>query len=555
MRVPRFSPRTGMTRLATVPVSRAAADQRRGRAGRTGPGVCHRLWSVAEHAGLMARRPPEIADADLAPLALELAAWGAADPSALRWLDPPPPAAYSHARELLHDLDALDSDGRITDHGRRMARLPAHPRLAHMLLTADRLAAGGPGPGDDGRRTALVSLACDLAALLGERDILRSAAGPPDPDVRMRLPLLRVSSAAPPPGVDVDRGALHRARTEARHWRRRLGVAGSPAAAVEDGDDDAGALLALAYPDRIGQRRGARGRFLLRNGRGAALDGQHNLAQEEFIVAAEVGGHGRDSRIFLAAPVGRNTVETLFSRHTETRTETRWEPASRSIRSVATRRLGALTLAETPVPNADPVAVADACLEAVRREGLGILGWTRDSERLRQRLAFLHAIAPGDWPDVSDEALTDTLDAWLLPFIGTGSDALRRINPEEALLALAGWDRRLEVDRLAPTHMEVPSGSRRAIDYSDPTAPVLAVRLQEMFGLEDTPRIAGGVVPLTLHLLSPAQRPVQVTRDLASFWRNAYFDVRRDLRGRYPRHYWPEDPLEARPTRRTRPGG
>jgi ATP-dependent helicase HrpB len=554
MRVPRFSPRTGMTRLATVPVSRAAADQRRGRAGRTGPGVCHRLWSAAEHAGLLAQRPPEIADADLAPLALELASWGVADPTALRWLDPPPPAAYSQARELLRDLDALDSDGRITDHGRRMARLPAHPRLAHMLLTADCTAGGGPASGGDPRRTAVMGLACELAALLGERDILRSAGGPPDPDVRIRIPLLRGGTAAPPPGVYVDRGTLHRARTEARHWRRRLGVAGSPAADDEGGDDDAGALLALAYPDRIGQRRGKRGRFLLRNGRGAALDGQHNLAREEFIVAAAVGGHGRDSRIFLAAPVGRRTVESLFASHTETQTETRWDSVSRTIRAVATRRLGALTLEEAPVPHADPAAVASVCLDAIRREGLGILGWTRDSDRLRQRLAFLHATAPGVWPDVSDSALADTLEAWLLPFIGTGSDALRSINLTEALLALAGWDRRLDIDRLAPTHLEVPSGSRCAIDYSDSASPVLAVRLQEMFGLDDTPRIAGGLVPLTLHLLSPAQRPVQMTRDLASFWRNAYFDVRRDLRGRYPRHYWPEDPLKARPTRRTRPG-
>ncbi|HSJ05766.1 MAG TPA: ATP-dependent helicase HrpB [Longimicrobiales bacterium] len=553
MRVPRFSPRTGMTRLATVAVSRAAADQRRGRAGRTGPGVCQRLWTEAEHAGLLAQRPPEIADADLAPLALELAAWGVVDPGMLRWTDAPPAAAYGQARELLRDLDALDGGGRITDHGRRMAGLPAHPRLAHMLLSAESLAASDVPPEEDSGRTSFTRLACDLAALLGERDVLRSAGGPADPDLRLRLPLLRGSSEVPPPGLYPDRGALHRARSEARRWRRRLGVAGA-ADTAGDADEVAGALLALAYPDRIGQRRGGRGRFRLRNGRGAALDGQHNLAREEFIVAAEVGGHGRDSRVFLAAPIDRTSVEGIFAPHTETRTDVRWDSASGSIRAVATRRLGALTLAESPVANAAPDVIATACLDAVRREGLGILAWTPNAELLRQRLAFLHATAPGDWPDVSDEGLMATLETWLLPFMGTDSKALRRIDPAEALLALAGWDRRADIDRLAPTHLEVPSGSRRAIDYSDTAAPVLAVRLQEMFGLDDTPRIAGGLVPLTLHLLSPAQRPVQVTRDLASFWRNAYFDVRRDLRGRYPRHYWPENPLEARPTHRTRPG-
>jgi ATP-dependent helicase HrpB len=608
MRVPRFSPRTGMTRLVTVPVSRAAADQRRGRAGRLGPGVCYRLWPESDDAGLLAHRPPEIAEADLAALALELAAWGVSDPLELRWIDPPPPAAFAQARELLTQLDAIDQAGRITHHGRAMASLPIHPRLAHMLLQARSLdpdvdardrtnarygQAAHPetrtrtppllpdSEGDTRQATgavhggSLVRVACDLAALLAERDILRAQHGTADPDMRVRLALMRGEAAAPH-GHIVDRGALRRAQAEARHWLRRLGVrtageaAGGAAAATGGAgaatgaapvaagkgaaaDDAAGVLLAHAYPDRIGQRRGTRGRFLLRNGRGAAIEAQHLLAGAEFLVAAEVGGHGRDSRIFLAAPLDRDDIERHFSRHIRTEQEIGWDDVARTVQARERRRLGALTLAERSLVDIPPERAAEAWLAAVRAEGLELLDWTNDARSVRQRLAFLHRLEPSGWPDVSDAALLASLETWLLPWIAKPTDAaaLPGIDPGRALLATLGHERRAAVDRLAPTHIEVPSGSRIAIDYADPAAPVLAVRLQEMFGLADTPRIGAGSITLTLHLLSPARRPVQVTRDLASFWRSGYFEVRKDLRGRYPKHFWPDDPLQAEARRRT----
>jgi ATP-dependent helicase HrpB len=538
MRVPRFSPRTGMTQLVTVPVSRAAADQRRGRAGRLGPGVCYRLWPEADNAALLAHRPPEILDADLVPLALELAAWGVVDPAELRWIDVPPAAAFGQARELLRELGAVDDGGRITSHGRTLAALALHPRLAHMLTMAQSL--------------GHASLGAELAALLGERDILRAEGGETDPDLRVRLPLLR-GSAAPPHGHTLDRGSLHRVRAEARQWRQRLRVRDE-----HGGDDDeAGLLLAFAYPDRIGQQRGGRGRFLLRNGRGASIDVQHNLAGAEYIVAADVGGRGRDSRVFLGAPLSRARLDAHFADRIETQTEVRWDGATRSVRVTSSQRLGALVLSEKPVRDVPPELIAAALLDAVRAAGLGLLSWSDDALRLRQRLAFLHAVAPQEWPDVGDDALLASLEEWLLPFLTAvrTADDLRRVELEQALLARVGWQRREQLDTLAPTHVQVPSGSRIAIDYSDAAAPVLAVRLQEMFGLAETPRVAGGAVPLTVHLLSPARRPVQVTRDLASFWATTYFDVRKDLRGRYPKHYWPENPLEAEPTRRAKPRG
>jgi ATP-dependent helicase HrpB len=538
MRVPRFSPRTGMTRLTTVPVSRAAADQRRGRAGRLGPGVCFRMWTEGDHAALLAHRPPEILEADLAPLALELAAWGVTDPTELKWIDQPPAAAYAQARELLRELDAIDERGALTEHGAAMSRLAAHPRIAHMLLRA--------------RGLDCTATACDVAALLSERDILRSHDGTADPDVRLRLPVLR-GHAPPPIGHSIDQAALHRARAEARHWRQRLRVRGD----TGQSDDRVAALLSFAYPDRIALQRGARGRYILRSGGGAIIDAHHALAGDELIVAAELGGHGRNARVFLAAPIDREDVELYFGAHIEATTTVEYDVASGAARAREVRRLGAIVIAERAAHEIAPDALADALLAAVRRHGPGILPWTDHARALRDRLAFLHHHEPDSWPDMSDETLVATVDRWLRPWLtdaGRG-DALRRIDMAEVLLGIVGWDRRAEIDRLAPTHVEVPSGSRIAIDYSDPAAPVLAVRLQEMFGARDTPRIAGGRVPLTLHLLSPARRPVQVTRDLASFWNTTYFDVRKDLRGRYPKHYWPENPLEAEATRRTRPRG
>jgi ATP-dependent helicase HrpB len=302
-------------------------------------------------------------------------------------------------------------------------------------------------------------------------------------------------------------------------------------------------------------QRGARGRFLLRNGRGAVIDPQHNLAGEATIVAADVGGHGRDSRIFLAAPVELRRIEEHFAAQIEDVATVEWAAATRSVRALRIRRLGALVLDERPLRDVPEEQIAEALLVGIRAEGLTLLNWSRDDQRLRERMAFLHSMDTDAWPAVTDAALLDSLEQWLLPWCSgiRSAEALRRLPLTEPLLSRVPWDRRAQLDTLAPTHVEVPSGSRIAIDYSDPAAPTLAVRLQEMFGLADTPLVAGGRVPLTLKLLSPAQRPVQVTRDLASFWKTTYFEVRRDLRGRYPKHYWPDDPLQAEPTRRTRP--
>lgn len=537
MRVPRFSPRTGMTRLETVSVSRASSEQRCGRAGRVAPGVCYRLWPEHAQAALVPHGTPEILDADLAPLALELAAWGVADPAGLAWLDPPPPGAYAQARELLSELGALDAHGAITPHGRRMAGLPLHPRLAHMVLRAMDLGCGGLG--------------CDLAALLSERDVFRRGEHAPESDVRLRLHALReLASGERVRAANVDQGALRRVQAESREWRRRLGIR------RQEGDvDAAGLLLAFAYPDRIGQRRPGRpGRFLLRNGRGAAVAESDPLARSPYIVAAELDGQGRESRVFLAAPVEQDEIERHFGEQIRTETDVAWDAEARAVRPRRRSLLGALVLRESAVPDADPDAVAAALLEGIASEGIGVLPWSKGARQLQERITFLSRHDPA-WPDVSDSALAAALGEWLGPYLHgmTRLDDLGRLDLSDILLGMLGWERRAVLDEQAPSHVTVPSGSRIPIDYSDPDAPVLAARLQELFGMTEAPRIAGGRVPLTIHLLSPAHRPVQVTRDLASFWRTGYFDVRKDLKGRYPKHYWPDDPLQAQATSRVRP--
>jgi ATP-dependent helicase HrpB len=528
-RVPRYSPRSGMTRLVTLRVSRAAADQRRGRAGRLGPGVCYRLWSAVEDGQLLPAAPPEILSSDLTALALDLAAAGVHDPDELSWLDPPPAAALARARELLAQLGALDVEGRITRHGRRMSRMAVHPRLAHMIVRGRELGAG--------------RVACELAAILTERDMLRWRGGVPDADLGLRLDILR--------GVternDVDRDALRRARTEASVCLR------SGASAPSREDVSPGVLAGLAYPDRIARRRpGEAGRYLLRGGLGASLDPQ-SLSREEFLVVADVDVRAREGRILLAAPISQEEIEEHFANDIERDDVVEWDSRVRAVVARRRTRLGAVTLREAPLANPDPGRVADALLEHVRRQGLGVLPWSDESHRLRFRLAFIRHLEPS-WPDVSDEALLSTLEEWLAPHVHgiRRAEELADLDVGRLLMNQVGWERLALLDEGAPAHLRVPSGSRIPVDYSDPGAPVLAVRMQEMFGLQETPRVGFGRIPVTLHLLSPAGRPVQVTRDLAGFWRNTYLDVRKDLKGRYPRHDWPDDPLAAEPTRRTR---
>lgn len=557
-RVPRFSPRSGMTRLETTRVSRASADQRRGRAGRVAPGTCVRLWSEGEHASLPARAVPEILEADLAPLALELACAGVTDASALRWLDLPPAGALAQARALLTDLgalqaiDAIDANGandanaagvvsgaagRVTAHGRAMAALGISPRLAHLVLA--------------GAARGMATLACELAALLAERDILRREAAQQDADLRSRVEALRERGR---PDA-VDRGRAERVRQEARALRRALGPG-----ARDDADDveRTGALVALAYPDRVAMRRpGEASRFLLRNGRGARLDAPGALGRSTFLAIADLDGDPAESRVWLAAPLDESDVRAAVGDAVRTERAVAWDARSGSVRALERERIGALVLRERAILDVPAEAVTDALLGAIRAQGVAALPWSPGATALRARLAFAHAVDPVRYPDVSDVALLGALDTWLRPALGgiRRLDGVAQVDLGAALLATLARPARAHLDAFAPTHLEVPSGSRIAIDYTDAPTPVLAVRLQELFGLTETPRVGDGRVPLTLHLLSPAHRPVQVTRDLANFWRTTYFEVRRDLKGRYPRHPWPDDPLLAPATRRVKPRG
>jgi ATP-dependent helicase HrpB len=578
-----FDPATGMSRLETQRISRASAEQRQGRAGRIEPGVCYRVWSEGAQRSLAPFTPPEIVEADLAPLALELASWGARDASELRWLDPPPAVMLASARDLLSRLGALDASGRITQHGRQMARLSVHPRLAHMLLRASDL--------------GCLPVAADLAALLSERDLLRAAGGSRDTDIRSRLELVRGEGFA----QGVDRAGLQRARRTAKELvQQARAVAGDAhdetrrvaSSARTGGSAAAGLLLAFAYPDRVARRRpGTDGaRYTLANGRGAHFADVQNLGKQEFIVAVDLDDRERDARILLAAPLSRGEIEEHLSDRLDRGDSVEWNSREQAVLARRVVRLDAITLEEKPLQDVPVEAARAAMLQGVRELGIEVLPWTRDARDLQARMEFVrlldattagkgvptkavrpavsHAIpaeaassaasdaasAEAVWPTVSDAALAATTDVWLAPWLDgvTRRDHLARLSLPEILRALLPWEKQRRLDELAPTHLPVPSGSNIRIDYLDESAPAVSVKLQEVFGLDATPRIGGGRVPITFKLLSPAQRPVQVTRDLASFWRGSYADVRKDMRGRYPRHYWPENPLEAEATRGVR---
>lgn len=539
-RAPRFDPRSAMTRLVTLPVSRASADQRRGRAGRLGPGICYRLWSEARNAALAARNRPEIIDSDLSGLALELAQWGAS-PGVLKWLDPPPAAAYEQAIALLTDLGALDRRSNITAQGRRMGNMPLHPRLAHMILAAEDAGMG--------------AAACDVAAILSERDPLHFAGRQRDSDLLLRMEALEAFRARRPlrlPDGIADTGALRRIVKVAAELRHRLGNK-----ARASRGSDTGRLLAWAYPDRIACRRpGDPGRYLMTSGRGAYFDPPEPLGAQDFLVVAALDGERRDARIFMAAAYDGETLKDQFGDQILEAAAVAWNDRIQAVEAVRRQTLGALIVQQEPLPDPDPGAVSAALLQGIIRNGLDALPWTRNLRAWRNRVATLRRIKAGaeDWPDLSDAALTADLEQWLGPYV----EGMRRLK-DLARLDLRGalnnrltWRQRQLLDQLAPTHCAVPSGSRRPIDYSG-DVPVLAVRLQEMFGATRTPAIAGGRLPLQLHLLSPAGRPAQVTQDLAGFWRTGYPEVKKELMGRYPKHYWPDDPLKARPTSRAKP--
>jgi len=545
MRRASFDPVTGMGRLVTQRISRAAAAQRQGRAGRTEPGVCYRAWSEGAQASLAASTPAEITDADLTPLALELANWGARDARQLQWLDQPPQAMLASARDLLQRLGALDDDARINAHGRAMARLGVHPRLAHMLLQARALSA--------------VPLAAQLAALLSERDLLRGAGAARDADIRTRLELLSGAERSPP-GM---RAALERARRSARDLERSLARRDDAAGTGADGAGgaaDAGSLLAFAYPDRIGRRRPGRdGRYALANGRGAVFDEAQALARHELIVAVELDDRERDARILLAAPLERQRLLEYFADRIRTQRRVEWSARDAAVLARGTLELDGLVLEEKPLAALPAEAARAAMLEGLRELGIVALPWDREARDLQARIEFVRrelgsTAQAAEWPAVSDAALLESLASWLAPWLEgiTRREQLKALPLADALRARLSFEQQRQLAEWAPTHLVLPGGTRVRVDYLDDSAPLVSVRLQEVFGLAVTPLLGRNRVPVTFRLLSPAQRPVQVTRDLQSFWRGAYAQVRKDLRGRYPKHYWPENPLEALPTRGTR---
>jgi ATP-dependent helicase HrpB len=543
-RLPRFDPGPGMTRLETVRVSRASADQRRGRAGRTAPGICYRLWAEHDHHGLVAQSPPEILAADLTAFALELAVAGIDDPNALHWLTPPPDGALSQARELLRQLGALDERNHATQHGRAMTGLGVHPRLAHMLIRA----------ADDGA----LARAAKVAALLSDRDVARGERLGADADIAKRFDLLEGGDRHDGARLTIDHDGVRRARADARQIEDRARVAlrvSASARPAGSNDLPIGALVALAYPDRVARRRaGQPGRYVMRGGAGAVLAEAQHLTSSEWLAIAELDGRRGEARIYLAAELDELEVRTLFADDIVRDDVVDFDEESEGVVARRRERLGAIVLSEVVVGNPDPMLVADAFARVIAARGIAALPWSDPARRMRDRLAFARTLSD-EWPDVSDEALGLTLGEWLAPSLAglRRLEELRRIDLGALLLDRVPWRLRAQLDEIAPAHIAVPTGSRVPVDYSDSGAPVLAVRLQEMFGLGETPRVGGGRVPLTLHLLSPAHRPLQVTRDLAGFWRTSYFDVRKDMRGRYPRHHWPENPMEAEPTRRAKP--
>jgi len=542
-RVPRFDPGSGMTRLDTQRISRASATQRAGRAGRLEPGVCYRLWSEAQHDQLAAHGSAEILQADLAGLALQLARWGVT-PEQLRWLDQPPVAAFAQSQELLARLNAFKPGSRdnLSEHGQAMAELPAHPRIAHLLLR--------------GQDLGLAQMACDVAALLGERDIQRGGGA----DLHSRLALVSGESKAARGG----QGGVQRARQLARQYRGLL--RGKAGAAVADPDHPRwlGALLALAYPDRVAQQRREGGaEYRLANGRAALFTEVDGLMKCPWLVIADLGSRQgqREERIYLAAEFDPSLLDGVLAEQVERVDILDWDEREQVLRAERQVKVGELVLSREPLPGLDDDARARALLGLVRRKGLNLLTWTPELRQWQARVALLRQLdlakeGSSAWPDLGDEALLASLEDWLQPYLGKVSrlSHFAGLDLSSMLRNLLPWPLPQRLEEQAPAHLAVPSGSNIRLDYSE-NPPILAVRLQELFGLAETPRIANGRQQVKLHLLSPARRPVQVTQDLANFWRTTYAEVKKDLKGRYPKHYWPDDPLVAEATARAKPRG
>jgi len=538
MRVPRYNPRSEMTKLETLPVSLASADQRAGRAGRLSAGICYRLWSKDKHQGLIAQSQPEILQTDLVPLVLELSHWGVVDINELSWMNTPPSSAINVAHSILHKLGALDEIHRITSHGKQILKSGIHPRLGHMIINA--------------QENKLGQVACDIAAILTEKDFIRSTPQMPvNSNLRIRLELLRNNDSGNL--INIDRVALKRIKVSSNLLRKQTACDDSQSYS----SDCYGLLLALAYPDRIAKRRANEyNRYLMSNGKAAFLSEADELSLSEYIVIANLDGNNKDSKIYLAAEITENQIYEYFSDLITVETRVSWNNKESIVKTVQQEKLGALVLREKPIPSPSLEQISDALIIGIREKGISQLPWNKTSTSLRHRIEFIRHQFPNDnWPDLSDKHLSDTLEEWLKPMVA-GKTKLNQIGENviyEAINNLLDWNKNQQLTKLAPTHITVPSGSRIPIDYSNIESPILSVRLQELFGLTESPSIAGGKIPLLIHLLSPARRPIQITKDLVSFWENTYEQVKKDLKGKYPKHYWPDNPYQAVATNRTKP--
>ncbi len=542
MRISQFSWQTGMSRLVTIPVSKASADQRRGRAGRTGPGTCYRLWSEYDQGLLKAFTPPEILSVDLTGLVLELAFWGVSDPAQLKWLDLPDKTSFIQAQMLLESMGALDEKGRITKHGKKMAGSGFHPRLSHMIIM--------------GSKKGLGTLACRLAAVLNERDFVRFDKGAADPDIRLRLELLEQKSVVRQGGFNVNKGIIHRILMSEKKIQKDFGLRPS-----NMDIEKAGSLLACAYPDRIAKKRNNQNdTFLTSAGKGVYFPFPCQVSLSEYIVALRLDGNQRNAKMFLAASYSVQDLEADFGESFKKRHTISLDKHNGVIQAKEDVIFQKFIVASHVLKNIDPDVACDIMVNHIQKNGLDQLPWSKKITALKDRIQFLLNIGNAkDLPQVSDENLIKNLDIWLGPFL-MGIKSLKQLGKmdlDTAFLSQFTWEQQNYIEKTAPTHIVVPSGSKKPLKYRQGNkileSPVLEVRLQEMFGLNQTPKIAEGTVLITIALLSPAGRPVQITKDLHSFWATAYKEVKKDLAGRYPKHYWPEDPLKAMPTKRVKP--